>query len=531
MKTIIYIGFAMICAAAAVACGQSQTQTLSLSERVDKFFTDNPDKFMGSIEIQENGKTVYEKSLGFADIENKIPVKADTKFRIGSITKTFMAVLTLKAAKEGKLSLDDKLTKFFPDAKIPNAELITIDQLLYHRSGLRDVVNDDYATFLTYYTKPQTRAQMMERIAKAGVNFAPDSTFRYCNTGFMLLTYILEDVYGKGYGELLNEQIINPLQLGNTGVCSSPINSKQNFARSYSFAGELQDEFDPTAVLGAGALYSTPKDLLKFFNALTSGYFGSDIFDQMRQFKDNWGRGLFPNNVGDCQGFGHTGGIHGFGAIMFRFGDKNIAFCTNNSFLEHNDLLKVILGMEPDAKPQYTTLSREQLAKLEGKYFNAQLKMDIEITSTGEQLMGQATGQPGFPLDAISETEFEFKAAGIKMVFNPENKTFTLHQNGGKFVFNKTGEVEKTKYQTVDAGQLAKYAGVYHSDALKMDLTVTVDGNQLKGQGTGQPSFPLSAVSDDDFEFKPGDIKVHFDVANGKLTLKQRGMDFEMIKK
>ena len=157
--------------------------------------------------------------------------------------------------------------------------------------------------------------------------------------------------------------------------------------------------------------------------------------------------------------------------------------------------------------------------------------MDIEITSTGEQLMGQATGQPGFPLDAISETEFEFKAAGIKMIFNPENKTFTLHQNGGKFVFNKTGEVEKTQYQTVDAGQLAKYAGVYHSDALKMDLTVTVDGNQLKGQGTGQPSFPLSAVSDDDFEFKPGDIKVHFDVANGKLTLKQRGMDFEMIKK
>ena len=87
MKTIIYIGFAIICTAAAVACGQSQTQTLSLSERVDKFFTDNPDKFMGSIEIQENGKTVYEKSLGFADIENKIPVKADTKFRIGSITK------------------------------------------------------------------------------------------------------------------------------------------------------------------------------------------------------------------------------------------------------------------------------------------------------------------------------------------------------------------------------------------------------------------------------------------------------------
>jgi hypothetical protein len=64
-----------------------------------------------------------------------------------------------------------------------------------------------------------------------------------------------------------------------------------------------------------------------------------------------------------------------------------------------------------------------------------------------------------------------------------------------------------------------------------MDLTVTVDGNQLKGQGTGQPSFPLSAVSDDTFEFKAADIKIHFDVANGKMTLRQRGMDFELVKK
>ena len=530
MKTLIYIGFAIVFAAAVVACGQSQTQTLSLSERVDKYFADNPDRFMGSIEIQENGKTVYEKSLGFADIENKIPAKADTKFRIGSITKTFMAVMTLKAAKEGKLSLDDKLAKYFPDAHITNAESITIDQLLYHRSGLHDVVNDDFADFITYYTKPQTRAQMMERIAKAGANFTPDSTFRYCNTGYILLTYILEDVYGKNYGELLNEQIINPLQLSNTGVCSSPINSKQNFARSYTIAGELQDEFDPTAVLGAGAMYSTPKDLLKFINALTSGYFGSDIFDQMRMMKDRYGRGLFEWKLDGIQGVGHSGGIHGFAAVMFNFGEITLAFCTNSSFADADNLARTIFGLELE-KHDYITLSKEQLAKLEGKYHNEQLKIDIEISSTGEQLMAQASGQPAFPLDAITETEFEFKAAGVKMVFHPKDNTFTLYQNGGEFIFTKTGDVEKPQYQAVDADQLAKYAGVYHSDALKMDLTVTVDGNQLKGQGTGQPSFPLSAVSDDTFEFKAADIKIHFDVANGKMTLRQRGMDFELVKK
>ena len=234
MKTFKSFAMALVCALALGSCSQAQQQPQTISERVDKFFAENPDKFMGSIEIQENGKTVYQKSLGYADIENKIAVNADTKFRIGSITKTFMSVLVLKAAQEGKLSLNDPLVKFFPDAQIPNAEKITVDMLLYHRCGLRDVVNDKFDEFVTYYTKPQTRAQMIERIAKAGTNFAPDSTFRYCNSGFILLTYIIEDVCGKSYDELLNEQIIKPLQLSHTGVCTTPINSNEGFAQSFS---------------------------------------------------------------------------------------------------------------------------------------------------------------------------------------------------------------------------------------------------------------------------------------------------------
>ena len=529
MRTLTFIVAAMIVATTCISCSTAQ-QPKTLTERLDNYFAENSDKFSGAIEIQQNGNTIYQKALGFADVENKIPVKPDTKFRIGSITKTFMTVLVLKAAGEQKLSLEDRLAKYFPDAKIPNAEQITVDMLLYHRSGLSDVVNDHFTDFLTYYTKPQTRAQMMERIANAGTNFAPDSTFRYCNTGYILLTYILEDVYGKSYGELLNEQIIRPLQLGNTGVCTSPIDGRGGFARSYSIAGELQDEFDPTALLGAGALYSTTGDLLKFFNALTSGYFGTVVFEQMRQFKDNWGRGLVPSKVGDFEGFGHTGGIHGFAALLYKYGDINIAFCTNNQFTGHNELISAILGV-PVEQAQYITLSKEQLAKHEGKYHNDQLKMDIEITSTGDYLTAQATGQPGFPLDAISENEFEFKKAGVKITFAADNKSLTLNQNGGKFIFSKTGEIKKSDYIALTPEQLQKFTGVYHSDALKMDLTVTVDGNQLKGQGTGQPSFPLNPISENSFEFKPAGIEIRFDVENQKLTLRQRGMDFELVKK
>ena len=531
METFKTFAAALLCALALGACSQAQQQPQTISERVDNYFAENPDKFMGSIEIQENGKTVYQKSLGYADIENKIAVNADTKFRIGSITKTFMSVLVLKAAQDGKLSLSDPLSKYFPEAQIPNAEQITVDMLLYHRSGLRDVVNDKLDEFVTYYTKPQTRAQMIERIAKAGTNFAPDSTFRYCNSGFILLTYIIEDVCGKSYGELMNEQIIKPLQLGNTGICTTPINSNDGFAQSFSLSGERLEEFDPSAVLGAGAMYSTPGDLLKFFNALTSSYFGNGIFEQMKDFKDNWGRGLIPMGYEDHKGFGHTGGIHGFAAVMIKIDDKTIVFCSNSSFSDATNLMNAILGIAPEPNKQYITLPAETLKKYEGKYTCEQLQMDIEITSTGTQLAAQATGQPSFPLDANSETEFEFKAAGAKMVFDLAKHTLTLHQHGGEFIFKKSGDVENPQYQAVDTERLKKYEGVYHSNALGMDLTVAVKDGQLTGQGTGQPSFPLNATAENEFEFKPAGIVIRFDVENNKLTLRQRGMDFELMKK
>jgi len=194
-------------------------------------------------------------------------------------------------------------------------------------------------------------------------------------------------------------------------------------------------------------------------------------------------------------------------------------------------LLNAILGIDPEPTKQYITLPAEQLKKYEGKYTCEQLKMDVEITSTGTQLVAQATGQPAFPLDAISETEFEFKAAGVKMVFDLAKHTFTLHQHGGEFIFKKTGEVEKPQYQSVDTEHLKKYEGVYHSNALGMDLTVAVKDGQLTGQGTGQPSFPLNATAENEFEFKPAGIVIRFDVDNNKLTLRQRGMEFELVKK
>ncbi len=527
MKTISTFFAALIAATFCTACAQTQPKTIQ--ERVDNYFAENPGKFSGAIEIQENGKTVYQNALGFADKETNVPTSKDTKFRIGSITKTFTAVLTFKAVQDGKLSLNDPLVKFFPDAQIPNAEKITVDMLLYHRSGLRDVVNDDYNTFVTYYSKPQTRAQMLERIANAGTNFTPDSTFRYCNSGFILLSYILEDVTDKSFEQLLNEQIIKPLNLQNTGISTSPIDPKKGFARSFSITGETLNEMDPSVALGAGAMYSTTSDMFKFFNALTSGYFGKGMYEQMKDFKDNWGRGLYPMTFGNIHGFGHTGGIDGFGAVLFKFGDITMAICSNNAFTGMQDFIKTVLGIEVE-KMQTITLSAVQLAKFEGKYTCEKLGMDIEITSNGTQIFGQATGQPAFPLYPTSENTLENKDAGVVEVFDFANQKFTLKQNGMEFEFVKLAP-ETSDSQPIDVDQFKKYTGSYRSDALKMDISVFIENNKLMAQASGQPSFPLTPTAEDVFEFKMGGIKMTFNVNDKKMKLKQQGMEFEFVKK
>ena len=249
----------------------------------------------------------------------------------------------------------------------------------------------------------------------------------------------------------------------------------------------------------------------------------------MKDFKDNWGRGLFPMTVGDFQGIGHTGGIHSFAALMFKFDNITFVSFSNNGTTGLTDLIKTILGIEIE-KPQYATLSAAQLAKFEGKYICEKLGMDTEITSNGTQLFGQAMGQPEFPLFPTAENTIENKDAGIVMVFDFDNKKFTLKQNGMEYEFVKLAP-ETSDSQPINVEQFEKYTGSYRSDALKMDISVFIENNKLMAQASGQPSFTLTPTAEDVFEFKMGGIKMTFNVNDKKMKLKQQGMEFEFVKK
>jgi len=442
MRTLTKNFTALVCAAVCTACSLQTAE-----QKLDTYFDALDGHFMGSIVVRQDGKTIYQRSMGWADLENQIPATAETQYRIGSVSKTFTAVLVMKAAAEGRLSLSDSIAKYFPDAKIPNAEQITIDQLLQHRSGLVDITTDKPYEYYTYFTTPQTRQQILERVAAAGTNFQPDSEYRYCNTGYNLLGYILEDVWGKPYAEIINDQIVSLLDLQHTRY-SEAIDPLRGDARSYTLldSWQVQPETDASVAIGAGALASTPADLARFGEALVGDVFGDNIFEQMKQVRDAYGRGLVQFTYGDHIGYGHAGLIDGFSSKLVVFDNVTIAYCSNGTDYDANLIIPAVLDalngktIEIPDFDRYVQLTPEQLASYAGTYKCDALSMEVTVSVAGSRLSVQAIGQQSFPLDAVSADQFENAIVGVAITFAPDRKTVILKRAGQEFEFARVGD-------------------------------------------------------------------------------------------
>ena len=415
-------------------------------EKLDAYFDTlaNNNRFMGSVAVSKNNELIYSKSVGFSDIEQGLKANENSKYRIGSISKTFTAALVFKAVEENKLNLNQTIDKFFPS--INNADKITITHLLYHRSGIPNFTDDK--SYLDWNTQPKTEQEMIEIISKAGSDFEPDTKASYSNSNFVLLTYILEKIYKKPYSEILKEKIVNPVGLQNT-YYGGKINIKNNECYSYKYAEgwKIESETDMSIPLGAGGIVSTPIDLNLFSEALFTGKIVStNSLQQMKTIKDQFGMGLFVMPFYDQIGFGHTGGIDGFGSMFVYYPDSNISFAYTSNGINYNgnDIAIAVLSAvynKPIEIPEFTTWTTtdEELNNYLGVYSSKQLPLKITITKIDGKLFGQATGQPSFPLEATSKDRFEFKQAGVILEFNLSDKTMILKQSGGVFNF----EVER----------------------------------------------------------------------------------------
>lgn len=419
-------------------------QTNFDKSKLDNYFNalEQNNKFMGSVAVSKNGEVIYTKSVGFTDVENNVKSTDNSKYRIGSISKTFTAVLILKAVEEKKINLSQTINKWFPTLK--NAKKITIEHLLRHRSGIHNFTNDN--DYLTWNTQPKTEEKMLEIIAKGGSDFNPDSKAEYSNSNFVLLTYILEKTYGNSYSDLLQEYITKPIGLSNTYVFGK-INPNNNESKSYRFAGtwKVEPETDFSVPLGAGAIISTPTDLTKFSDALFGGkLLTSESLEIMKTIKDGYGIGLFQIPFYRSVGYGHTGGIDGFSSVYSHFPNDNISYAlvSNGTNMSNNDISIAVLSAvydKPYEIPVFRryNLTSEDLDKYLGVYSSKQIALKITITKDGNTLIAQGTGQPAFPLEATDKDKFKFDQAGAKFEFNPTDKKMILFQGGGRIEFTK----------------------------------------------------------------------------------------------
>lgn len=220
------------------SCSQDFDKT-----KMDSLFStiERNQKGMGSISIFKNGNEVYQKAYGYADLEDSIRATAKTKYRIGSISKSFTSSIIMQLIEENKLNLDTRLADFFPE--IPNANKITVEQLLRHRSGLYNFTNsEDYPNWME---ESKTKPELIKIFVDNGTVFNPDEKAEYSNTNYVLLSYIAEKIEKKEFADILNDRILIPAKLNNT-YYGGEINPENHEAFSYTHFNhwELATETD-----------------------------------------------------------------------------------------------------------------------------------------------------------------------------------------------------------------------------------------------------------------------------------------------
>jgi CubicO group peptidase (beta-lactamase class C family) len=486
--------------------------------------------------VARDGKIAWQGAFGFADVEKKVPVTVDTKFRIGSITKQFTAAAILKLAEDGKLSLSDPLKKFFPD--YPKADGINVRQLLTHTSGIH-----------SYTSKPAFIARVGNTIKPEELiawfqddppDFAPGAGFLYNNSAYFLCGEIVAKVSGKSYADYLKAAFFDPLGMKDTGVFvnASP---PANMAKGYTVAeGKVTDalDWDMSWAGGAGALYSTVGDLYRWNEAL----FGGKVLKEP-PFKEmitpvklpegvdgmSYGFGLSISELRRLPVIGHGGGLHGWSSDLIRLPDQHCtvvalanAMAGPPSFepagITRNIAEKFFQSEIKKLPPpkEDTTVDRKSYPPLAGRYDYKNAVMTV--TAEKDHLYAQLTGQPKYEIFPSAADEFFWKVTDAKVKFLRDAKgevTAARHTQGGntfKAPRMKEAEVKLTEKE------LDAIVGKYKYGVLGV-LTVTRDGDAVFAQLTGQPKLPIYPKSAVEFEWKAVEASVRFEKdKEGKVT-------------
>lgn len=368
-----------------------------------------------SLAIVRDGKVIKAQGYKLANFELKAPATKETVYEIGSNTKQFTAAAIMMLVEEGKVRLEDSITKYFPEA--PQAwRAITIRHLLSHTSGIQNHVAvshwlDVFRTNLAFETSPP-RDELLKMFFKLPLEFQPGETWAYDNTGYYLLGVIIEKASGQSYWQFLDERIFKPLGM-NATRSTDPKPIVPNRASGYEWKN---DHFEnrpvllPAIAFSAGSLLSTVGDMAKWDAALyTEKLLKKSSLDQIwtaATMNDgvvapfNYGFGWFIDSYHGHRLVQHSGGTPGFSSVIYRFIDDKLTIIvlTNHSDRILDQLAIDLAGIckpalkrpdsTPDPDPKTTAMLKDVVSgllkeKYEPESFTPAMRVFLS-TATGK---------------------------------------------------------------------------------------------------------------------------------------------------
>ena len=331
MKKSIYLKYLLVAITVLSLNFQSISYAQNLT-KIDSLLQEKyPDNAPGAtFLISKNGSVIYKKAFGLANLELNVPMKTENVFKIGSMTKQFTAISILMLIEQGKLNLDDEITKFIPDYPT-NGNKITIHHLLTHTSGIKDYTRVKGLNAIAQ--KDLTPLELIDFSKNEPIDFVPGEKYKYNNSGYVILGYIIEKVTGQPYANFVEEQIFNKLEMTASQYASQREvikNRASGYQKKDSYINRM--DFSLTLAYSGGALMSTVDDMFKWQEAIKNNLLISKETTE-KAFthytlnngeQTNYGYGWHIKTINNNRTFEHGGSVWGFKSMGVYFPDLDI---------------------------------------------------------------------------------------------------------------------------------------------------------------------------------------------------------------
>ncbi|MBZ5496080.1 MAG: beta-lactamase family protein [Acidobacteriia bacterium] len=484
----------------------------SAAARVDKIFErysrqDCPGCSLG---IEQDGKVVYTRGYGMANLEYSVPITPATIFEAGSVSKQFTTGAIQILARRGKLSLDDDIRKYLPE--VPDfGSKITIRHLLSHTSGLRD----QWELFTVMGRPPGSAVHTLDEILdlvsrQKELNFPPGTQYLYSNTGFALLAWIVRRASGVSLAEFDSREIFQPLGMTSTQWRDDHTRIVKGRATAYSTGaqGEYHSNMPFTNVYGNGGLLTTAGDLLiwnrNFENPRVIGRESLDEMQIRTRLNDGssiiYGLGLQVAEYKGVREISHSGSTAGYRAFLARYPDQHLSIAllcnlanVNAGALAHQVAEVFLEGKIKDrAKPVRVEVPAEQIQRAAGLYRNLLTDAVLRLTvQDGKLMLGMGQGNELVP---VGENRFE-ASGGAQYLFVPGQPIRLEVVTAGE----RPAIYHVVPAVTPSAQQLAEYAGNYYSEELEVSYNFSVRDGRLFLKRRLMPEVAVTATYADAF--------------------------------